>query len=107
MRNATSTDAPNLFTPELFDGTESLDIVVAGAEKSPEILARNFVRWCWSFGNDFHNSPDITNLRSWLRKEQISPSSSEEDEILVEARRLYLKRVEQAVRKADVPKGKD
>ena len=35
--NATSTEAPSLFTPELFDGTESLDIVVAGAEKSPEM----------------------------------------------------------------------
>ena len=107
MRNATSTEAPNLFTPELFDGTESLDIVVAGAEKSPEILARNFVRWCWSFGTEFRNSPDITNLRSWLRNEKLDPSAAEEVEILLEARRLFLKRVEQAVRKADVPKNKD
>ena len=73
MRNVTSTEAPSLFTPELFDGTESLDIVVAGAEKSPEILARNFVRWCWSFGTEFRNSPDITNLRSWLRNEKAGP----------------------------------
>jgi hypothetical protein len=70
-------------------------------------MARDFIRWCWSFGTDFHNSPDITNLRSWLKKESLSPSPSEEQEILVEARRLYLKKVEQAVRKADVPKVKD
>jgi len=106
MRHATPLETPSLFTPELLDGSESLD-VVATPEKSTDAAAREFVRWCWSFGNDFHNSPDITNLRTWLRKEQISPSSSEEEEILVEARRLYLKRVEQVVRKADVPKDKD
>jgi len=106
MRHATPLETPSLFTPELLDGNESID-VVASPEKSTDVMGRDFVRWCWSFGNDFHNSPDITNLRSWLQKEQLNPSASEEEEILVEARRLFLKRVEQAVRKADVPKGKD
>jgi hypothetical protein len=106
MRDATPLETPSLFTPELLNGNESLN-VVAIPEKSADIVAREFVRWCWSFGNDFHNSPDITNLRSWLQKERLSPSASEEEEILVEARRLFLKRVEQAVRKADVPREKD
>jgi hypothetical protein len=106
MRHATPLETPSLFTPELLNGSESTD-VVASPEKSTDAIARDFVRWCWSFGSDFHNSPDITNLRSWLRKGHLSPSASEEEEILVEARRLFLKRVEQAVRKADVPKGKD
>ena len=106
MRHATPLETPSLFTTELLNGNESLD-VVASPEKSSDVSARDFVRWCWSFGNDFHNSPDITNLRSWLQREKLSPSASEEEEILVEARRLFLKRVEQAVRKADVPKVKD
>ena len=106
MRHATPLETPSLFTPELLDGTQSLDIV-ASPEKSTDVMARDFIRWCWSFGSDFRNSPDITNLRSWLRKGQLEPSASEEEEILVESRRLYLKRVEQAVRKADVPKDKD
>ena len=105
MRHATPLEAPSLFTPELL-GNESLNIVQSD-EKSTDVLARQFVQWCWSFGSDFRNSPDINNLRSWFRKGELSPSVSEEEEILVEARRLYLKRVEQVVRKADVPKDKD
>jgi hypothetical protein len=106
MRHAPPLETPSLFTPELLNGSESID-VVESREKSTDVLARDFVRWCWSFGTDFHNSPDITNLRSWLRKGRLNPSPSEEDEILVEARRIFLKKVEQAVRKADVPKDKD
>ena len=106
MRHAPPLETPSLFTPELLDGSESLD-VVATPEKSTDAIAREFVRWCWSFGTEFRNSPDITNLRSWLRNEKLDPSAAEEVEILLEARRLFLKRVEQAVRKADVPKNKD
>ena len=90
MRHAASAQSPSLFTSELLNGVESLDIV-APEESPTDVLAREFVHWCWSFGSDFHNSPDITNLRSWLRKGEISPSPSEEEEILVEARRVYLK----------------
>lgn len=107
MRHATPIETPSLFTSELLTGTDAIDVVSESAEKTPEILARNFVRWCWSFGSEFHNSPDINNLRFWLRKEQVRSSASEEGEILEEARRLFLKKVEQAVRKADVPKNKD
>lgn len=76
-------------------------------ESSSGVLARDFVQWCWSVGDDFHNSPDITNLQFWLQKIKSSNSQAKEDEILVEARRLYLKKVEQAVRKADVSKVAD
>jgi hypothetical protein len=107
MRHVTPIETPSLFSPELLDTTDSLDIVAQSAEKSPEILARDFVRWCWSFGDEFRNSPDITNLRFWLRRKKLRPSSTEEEQILAEARRLFLKKVELAVRKADVPKDKD
>jgi hypothetical protein len=106
MRHAISLENPSLFTPELLNGSESIH-VAAPDEKPTDVLAREFVRWCWSFGGEFHNSPDITNLRFWFRKGMLDPSASEEEEILVEARRLFLKKVEQAVRKADVPKDKD
>jgi hypothetical protein len=41
------------------------------------------------------------------RSHQLKLSAVEEDEILVEARRLFLKKVEQAVRKADAAKESD
>jgi hypothetical protein len=106
MRHVTPIDTPNLFTPELLSG-EPVESVVDTSEKPSAAVARDFVRWCCSFGHDFRNSPDITNLRVWMRKEQSDLSSSEEEEILAEARRIFLKKVEQAVRKADVPKDKD
>ena len=105
MRHATPIETPSLFTPELLTDA-SVENVVEN-EKSSAAIARDFVRWCCSFGNDFRNSPDITNLRVWMRQGNMDTSSSEEEEILAEARRLFLKKVEQAVRKADVPKEKD
>ena len=103
MRNITSVDPPNLFTPDLMKEVEP----AVNPESSSGVLARDFVQWCWSVGDDFHNSPDITNLQFWLQKIKSSNSQAKEDEILVEARRLYLKKVEQAVRKADVSKVAD
>jgi len=69
-------------------------------EQTPEKLAREFVRWCWSFGNDFRNSPDVTNLRFWLQKQNLNYSKADEQPILVEARRQFLKRLEQSVAKS-------
>jgi hypothetical protein len=103
MRNITSVDPPNLFTPNLVAEVQP----AVSPESTSGTLARDFVRWCWGVGEDFHNSPDITNLQFWLQKSKDRPTRVEEDEILVEARRLYLKKVEQAVRKADVPKVAD
>jgi hypothetical protein len=105
MRHAASIQSPSLFTPELLNDTEPLDVVAR--ETAADVLAREFVRWCWNVATDFHNSPDITNLRFWTGTRGTPLASSDEAEVLVEARRLFLKKVEQAVRKADVPKGKD
>lgn len=106
MRHETSAETPSLFTPELLTGGQAVENNIESSETSAATLARDFVRWCCSFGNDFRNSPDITNLRVWMRNGEMN-ASSEEEEILAEARRLFLKKVEQAVRKADVPKDKD
>ncbi len=103
MRNITSVDPPNLFTPDLL----KMDEPAVSAESSSGVLAREFVQWCWGVGDGFHNSPDITNLQFWLDKTHGAASREQEDEILVEARRLFLKKVAQAVRKADVAKVAD
>jgi hypothetical protein len=63
--------------------------------------AKEFIRWCFSFGTDFHNSPDVTNLRYWVQKNKIKIKNNEETEILETARPIYLKRIEQAVRKSE------
>jgi hypothetical protein len=72
------------------------------APPSPTYLhAKEFVRWCCSFGPDFRNSPDITNLRYWAKKNKVKILEREEVEILETARPLFIKRIEQAVRKAE------
>src|SRR5204862_7031968 len=64
MRNITSVDPPNLFTPDLLKTDEP----AVSADSSSGVLAREFVQWCWSVGDGFHNSPDLTNLQYWLIK---------------------------------------
>jgi hypothetical protein len=103
MRNITSVDPPDLFTPSLITDTEP----AVGEESSSGQLARDFVKWCWNVGEDFHNSPDLANLQNWLEKKNEKLTAAEQGAILAEARRLYLKKVEQAVRKVDVPKVAD
>jgi len=100
MRNVSSQDAPSLFPPEMLTDEPAVAEVPLEPNSSG-VIARDFVRWCWSFDENFRNSPDITNFRFWLKKCSHSMSSSEEDLILVEARRLFLKRVEQSVRKKE------
>ena len=65
--------------------------------------ARNFVRWCCSFGSDFRNSPDITNLRYWTQKNKVQIKNGDEAEILEAARAVFLKRVEQMTRRSQPP----
>src|SRR5207244_11692267 len=48
--------------------------------------AKDFVRWCCSFGSDFRNSPDVANLRYWARKNKVKIIESDEVEILEAAR---------------------
>jgi hypothetical protein len=61
--------------------------------------AKEFVRWCCSFGADFRNSPDVTNLRYWARKTKVKINEREEEEVLTTSRSLFFKRLEQSVRK--------
>lgn len=63
--------------------------------------AKDFVRWCCSFGKDFRNSPDISNLRYWAQKNKVKIKELEEPEILQVARAAFLKRLEQQVRKSE------
>jgi hypothetical protein len=63
--------------------------------------AKEFVKWCCSFGGEFRNSPDVTNLRFWALKNKMKIKDQDEQEILATARPLFLKRIEQAVRKAE------
>ena len=63
--------------------------------------AKEFVRWCCGFGADFRNSPDVTNLRFWAQKIKLKFKETEERDILETARPIFLKRIEQAVRKAE------
>jgi hypothetical protein len=65
------------------------------------LQAKEFVRWCCSFGTGFRNSPDVTNLRYWAQKSKLRIKERDEIEILDTARSLFLKRIEQAVRKAE------
>ena len=77
--------------PSLFD-----------APPPPSYLhAKDFVRWCCSFGTSFRNSPDAANLRYWARKNEVQIKERDESEILDIARSLMLKRIEQSVRKAE------
>jgi hypothetical protein len=63
--------------------------------------AKEFVKWCCSFGGEFRNSPDVTNLRFWALKNKMKIKDQDEQEILATARPLFLRRIEQAVRKAE------
>ena len=66
-----------------------------------EELSKDFIRWCFGFGADFRNSPDVINLRTWCQKVNVRLREAEEREILVEARRLYLRRLEQMTKKTE------
>ena len=100
-------------TPSLFDTpsppleVEAAAIAVPPAgdldEKRDAALAKEFVRWCFSFGNDFRNSPDGQNLRSWAEKTRLKLTAAEEDAILSEARRQYLRRIDQFMKKTESP----
>jgi len=97
-----------LSTPSLFDVPPA--VLPAPAVEAParedrgtDQLAKDFIRWCFSFGSDFRNSPDVINLRTWCGKAKFKLHDHEESEVLVEARRLYFKRIEQTLKKAETP----
>jgi hypothetical protein len=63
--------------------------------------AKDFVRWCCSFGTEFRNSPDVANLRYWANKNKVKIKQRDEAEILEAARAAFLKRIEQLMRKSE------
>jgi hypothetical protein len=65
------------------------------------VQAKDFVRWCCSFGDGFRNSPDVANLRYWAHKSKIRIKERDEAEVLETARSLFLRRVELAIRKSE------
>jgi hypothetical protein len=77
-------------TPGLFDAPPPVSVS----------HAKDFVRWCCSFGMNFRNSPDVGNLRYWARKNKVKIRERDEAEILEAARAAFLKRIEQLMRKS-------
>ena len=69
-------------------------------EKVTVRLAKDFVRWCYSFGAGFRNSPDITNLRYWAQKSKLKIKEREGADILEIARPIFFKRLEQNTQKS-------
>jgi len=95
-----------LSLPSLFDSTPAVLPAVAEPtapreERRHEQLAKDFIRWCFSFGSDFRNSPDVINLRVWCQKTKLKVRDVEEGELIAEARRLYIKRIEQMTKKSE------
>jgi hypothetical protein len=92
-------------TPSLFDAplAGQLPDVLEPAwnEKGTDKLAKDFVRWCFSFGDAFRNSPDVTNLRYWAHKTKSPIEENEEAQILAIARPLFFKRIDQLTRKVE------
>ena len=97
MRNLGTDTTPSLFSSEPIPPLTTAVDEPAREEPTPNKVARDFVRWCCSFGRDFHNSPDVTNLRYWLHQTKVKTADLDEDELLLEARRLYVKRIEQSL----------
>ena len=90
----------DLQTGSLFDAVEPGPPATMVKSKTSAQLARNFVRWCCSFGGEFRNSPDEKNLRAWAGKEGVSYKSGQETQILKSAREVYLKGIVSSMRKS-------
>ena len=84
----------------LFDAVEPRARVDTSRPATSSQLARNFVRWCCSFGKEFRNSPDEANLRAWAEKGGFLYKSTQEKKILKSAQELYLKRIVSLLRKS-------
>ena len=75
-------------TPTLFDAPPPAAVT----------QAKDFVRWCWSFGTDFRNSPDIANLRYWAQKNKVKIKDRDEAEILQAYPDLEAEDIKEALR---------
>ena len=95
-----------LSIPSLFDSPAAgappaaAEVPVREVSRYDE-LSKDFIRWCFGFGADFRNSPDVINLRVWCQKAKLKVRDVEEGELIAEARRLYIKRIEQMTKKSE------
>jgi hypothetical protein len=100
MRNLNE-ESPNLFSMEGVLAEAATRGQPPTEERRSENLAREFVKWCCSFGSDFRNSPDAGNLRFWCEKTRLKLKDAEQKEVLADAQRLFGKKLEQHARKQD------
>ena len=84
----------------LFDSVESKPKSEDSRPITSIQFARNFVKWCCSFGEEFRNSPDEGNLRSWAGNEDFPYKSTQEKQILQFAQEIYLKRIVGSLQKS-------
>ncbi len=84
--------------PSLFDAESSAEPAILSDDKIKDRIARDFIGWCCSFGNDFRNSPDIANLRFWAQRAKVKLKEEDEAKVLATAALLFLKRLEQLTR---------
>jgi hypothetical protein len=94
---------PSLFDSPSAGAPPAAAEAPAREERRYDELSKDFIRWCFGFGADFRNSPDVINLRVWCQKIHIRLRDNEEREILGEARRLYFRRLEQMTKKSEPP----
>jgi len=87
----------------LFDVAEPEPQQLRAKPISSAQIARTFVRWCFSLGADFRNSPDETNLRTWSAGDGLPYKSSQERQILKNARELYAQRIISSLKKRTEP----
>ena len=71
-------------TPSLFDAAPPPEAVkeAVNEDKGTGDPSKDFVRWCFSLGSDFRNSPDITNLRFWAKNSKLKLKPADEDRLL-------------------------
>ncbi len=95
-----SQDSRSLFEAPIAAGVPNV-LEPSWDEKGTDKVAKDFVRWCFGFGDGFRNSPDVTNLRYWAQKTNAPLDESDAPGILAVARPLFFKRIEQLTRKAE------
>jgi hypothetical protein len=101
MSNVASVQTPSLFsTPDSILSEPLPSEAVEKPGPQPNKIAREFVAWCCSVGTNFRNSPDAGNFRFWMQRIKPAMSGLDESEVLLEARRLFLKKLEQSLRSA-------
>lgn len=88
-------------TPLFSDQSNTETPPSAAPEDGNEKLAQDFVRWCFGFGPEFRNSPDVTNLRFWTAKKKLDLSERVEASVHRIALKLYAKKLDQALKQPE------